>query len=179
MAAHARAFLEALDAGGPAADRAGNMHLYGWLVGSWELDVVGYPDNGPQRRRPGEWHFGWVLEGRAIQDVWIVPSRQARGPGDAVENGYYGTTLRVYDPRIDAWHIQWTDPVSQTYFTMIGRKQGEAIVQEGTGAGGNLIRWSFSEITAKSFRWRGELSADDGATWRLNVEFFARRVDPA
>src|ERR1700687_558097 len=93
MAAHARAFLEALDAGGPAADRAGNMHLYGWLVGSWELDVVGYPDHGPQRRRPGEWHFGWVLEGRAIQDVWIVPSRQARRPGEAVENGFYGTTL--------------------------------------------------------------------------------------
>jgi hypothetical protein len=55
----------------------------------------------------------------------------------------------------------------------------EALVQEGIGAGGNLIRWSFSEIKAKSFRWRGELSADDGATWRLNVEFFARRVDPA
>jgi len=26
---------------------------------------------------------------------------------------------------------------------------------------------------------RGEASADDGATWRLAVEFFARRVDPA
>ena len=50
---------------------------------------------------------------------------------------------------------------------------------EALDAAGNLIRWSFSEITAKSFRWRGELSADDGATWRLNVELFARRVDPA
>jgi hypothetical protein len=179
MGAHARAFLDALDAGGPAPDRTGNMDLYGWLVGSWELDVVGYPDDGPQRRRPGEWHFGWVLEGRAIQDVWIVPSRQARRPGDGVENTYYGTTLRVYDPSIDAWHVQWTDPVSQTYFTMIGRKHGEAIVQEGKGTGGNLIRWSFSDITPKSFRWRGEVSADDGATWRLNVEFLARRVDLA
>jgi len=177
MSAPARAFLDALDAGGPAADRAQNMDLYGWLVGSWELDVVGYPENGPQRRRPGEWHFGWVLEGRAIQDVWIVPSRRARGPGEIVENGFYGTTLRVYDPRIDAWHIQWTDPVSQTYFTMVGRKQGETIVQEGKGAGANPIRWSFSDIAPKSFRWRGEVSADGGATWRLNVEFFARRVE--
>jgi len=25
---------------------------------------------------------------------------------------------------------------------------------------------------------RGEVSADDGATWRLAVEFFARRVEP-
>lgn len=179
MSAHPGAFLDALDARGPATDRADNMDLYGWLVGSWELDVIGYPENAPQRCRPGEWHFGWVLEGRAIQDVWIVPSRQARRPGEAVDNGFYGTTLRVYDPRIDAWHIQWTDPVSQTYFSMIGRKQGEAIVQEGDGTGGNRIRWSFSEITPNSFRWRGEISADDGATWRRNVEFIARRIDPA
>jgi hypothetical protein len=178
MGVHARAFLDALDAGGPAPDRGRNMDLYGWLVGSWELDVTRYGEDGSQRRRPGEWHFDWVLEGRAIQDVWIVPSRHARRSGDGAEKTYYGTTLRVYDPRIDAWHIQWTDPVPQTYLTMIGRKQGDAIVQEGTGVGGNRIRWSFSEITPKSFRWRGEVSADDGATWRLAVEFFARRVEP-
>ena len=169
-------FLAALDAHGPAPDRSGNMDLYSWLVGSWDLDVTGYRDDGATRRRPGEWHFGWALEGRAIQDVWIVPPRGARD-GDAAANAnFYGTTLRVYDPRIDAWHIQWTDPVSQTYLTMIGRKQGDDIVQLGKGAGDTLIRWSFSEITPNSFRWRGEVSADDGATWRLNVEFFARRA---
>ena len=56
----------------------------------------------------------------------------------------YGTTLRVYDPRIDAWQIQWTDPVTQTYLTMVGRKQGSDIVQLGKNPDGNLIRWSFS-----------------------------------
>jgi hypothetical protein len=174
------AFLAALHADGPAADRAGSMDLYGWLVGSWELDVTGFLDSGSVRRRPGEWHFGWALEGRAIQDVWIVPLRGALRQGDAAANAnFYGTTLRVYDPRIDAWHIQWTDPVSQTYLTMIGRKAGDDIVQLGKGDGGTLVRWSFSDITPRSFRWRGEVSADDGATWRLAVDFTARRVDPA
>lgn len=28
-----------LDADGPAAGRGSKMDLYGWLVGSWELDV--------------------------------------------------------------------------------------------------------------------------------------------
>ena len=28
------AFLDCLGADGPSADRAGNMHLYGWLIGS-------------------------------------------------------------------------------------------------------------------------------------------------
>ncbi len=180
MTTAANAFLDALHACDASADRAGNMDLYGWLIGSWDLDVTGFLEDGRQRRRPGEWHFGWALEGRAIQDVWIVPPRGAGRKGDAAANvNFYGTTLRVYAPRIDAWHVQWTDPVTQTYFTMIGRKQGDDIVQIGKGAEGNLIRWSFSEITASSFRWRGEVSADDGTTWRLNVEFLARRVGTA
>ena len=180
MSAQASAFLEALGAGGPSADRGTNMELYGWLVGSWDLDVTGFLENGKQRRRPGEWHFGWALEGRAIQDVWIVPPRGAGRQGDAAANvNSYGTTLRVYDPRIDAWQIQWTDPVTQTYLSMIGRKEGDDIVQLGKNPEGNLIRWSFSQITRDSFRWRGEVSSDNGASWRLAVEFFARRKGAA
>jgi hypothetical protein len=169
-------FLAALDARGPAADRTGKMDLYGWLIGSWDLDVTGFLADGTQRRRPGEWHFGWALEGRAIQDVWIVPARGPKRAGDAAANvNSYGTTLRTYDPRIDAWHIQWTDPVTQTYFTMVGRKEREDIVQLGSAPDGTKIRWSFSEITTNSFRWRGEVSSDGGVTWRVNVEFLARR----
>ena len=179
MTQSAPAFLDALHANGSSADRGANMDLYGWLVGSWEIDVTEFGQDGSRQVRPGEWHFGWVLEGRAIQDVWIVPPRGARQPDAAANRKYYGTTLRVYDPRIDAWHIQWTDPVAQAYLTMIGRKQSEDIVQGGTDAAGNLRRWSFSEITKKSFRWRGEVSADGGATWHLHMEFFARRVDSA
>ena len=170
-------FLDCLHADGPAADRASNMDLYGWLVGSWELDVTRFLPDGTTRRRPGEWHFGWVLEGRAIQDVWVVPPRGAQRVGDAaVNNHVYGTTLRVYDARIDAWQIQWTDPVTQTYLSMIGRKDGDGIVQLGTSPDGNMIRWSFRDITPGSFLWRGEVSADKGATWRRVVEFVARRV---
>jgi hypothetical protein len=171
------AFLECLHAGGPSADRAGNMDLYGWLIGSWDLEVTRFLPDGTRRRRPGEWHFGWVLEGRAIQDVWVVPPRGPQHQGDAAANvNAYGTTLRVYDPRIDAWQVQWTDPVTQSYLSMIGRKEGSDIVQLGKSPDGNLIRWSFSEITQKSFRWRGEVSVNNGATWRLDVEFLARRV---
>ena len=40
----------------------------------------------------------------------------------------------------------------------------------------SAVCWSFSEITPQSFRWRGEVSVDDGASWRLDVEFLAHRV---
>jgi hypothetical protein len=33
-------FLDALAADGPAADRAGTMDLYGWLIGGWGIDVT-------------------------------------------------------------------------------------------------------------------------------------------
>jgi hypothetical protein len=170
-------FLDALGADGPAADRAGKMNLYGRFVGSWDLDVAQFREHGVRRQRKGEWHFGWALEGRAIQDVWIVPPRGELRRGDAAANfNSYGTTLRVYDVRIDAWQIQWTDPVTQSFLRMIGRPQGDDIVQLGTRPDGKLIRWSFAEITLNSFRWLGEISADEGATWHRNVEFSARRV---
>jgi len=171
------AFLDALGADGPAADRAGKMELYGRFVGSWDLDVTQFPQPGLRRRRRGEWHFGWALEGRAVQDVWIVPPRGELRHGDAAANvNSYGTTLRVYDPRIDAWQIQWTDPVTQNFLQMIGRAEGNDIVQLGTRPDGHLIRWSFRDITDDAFQWRGEVSADDGASWHRNVEFTATRM---
>jgi hypothetical protein len=173
-------FLEALGADGPAADRAGKMDLYGRFVGSWDLDVTQYSEKGVPRRRKGEWHFGWALEGRAIQDVWIVPPRGEPRHGDAAANvNSYGTTLRVFDPRIDAWHVQWSDPVAQTFLQMIGRAEGDDIVQLGTRADGHLIRWSFLEITPDFFLWRGEVSADGGSSWRVVTEFTARRTAQA
>jgi hypothetical protein len=77
----------------------------------------------------------------AIQDVWIVPPRGDVRRGNAAANGSsYGTTLRVYDPDIDAWRIQWTDPVTRNFLQMIGRAEGADIVQLGTRPDGKLAR---------------------------------------
>ena len=100
-----------------------------------------------------------------------------RGDATAQINSY-GTTLRVYDPDIDAWRIQWTDPVEKSFLQMIGRAEGDDIVQLGTRRDGQLMRWSFSEITSDSFVWRGEISANNGASWRVNTEFTAKRRVP-
>lgn len=171
------AALTALHSPTEAPDRVGKMNLYGWLIGSWEIDVTEFREDGTTRRRPGEWHFAWVLEGRAIQDVWIVPPRGQRFPGaPAVEAQYFGTTFRTYDPRIDAWQIQWIEPVSQSYLSMIGRAEGDDIVQLGHNAAGFPMRWSFRDITPHTFFWRGEISPDGGTHWRTHMEFTARRL---
>jgi hypothetical protein len=158
-------FIAALHTDRPAADRADKMGLYSWLLGRWDMDAVVHGDDGRKHTARGEIHAGWVLEGRAIQDVWILPGF------------FYGTTLRIYDPSIDAWHILWSDPLKQLYRRQIGRARGNDIVQDGQDDKGAAVRWSFSEITPNSFRWRGERSPDDGATWQLQAEFIVRRVD--
>jgi hypothetical protein len=59
---------------------------------------------------------------------------------------------------------------------LIARQQGNDIVQEGHFPDGTPIRWTFSEIAADSCLWRGERLEPDGKTWRLQVEFRARRI---
>jgi hypothetical protein len=156
-------FIDALLAPGPAADRAVAMDTYGWLVGDWTFDAQVMVDG---RRTPvagGRIHAAWVLEGRAIQDVWTLPGV------------FVGSTLRVYDPGSDAWHILWSDPLCQYYNRQLGRRAGDRIVQEGTDAAGSSTRWSFLDMAADRFRWLGERRADDGH-WETVAEFAARRM---
>jgi hypothetical protein len=171
-------FAAALHAVGPAPDRAAALDLYGRFIGDWETDIVTHSPDGARHEGQGEIHFGWVLEGRAVQDVWMIPRRRDRPgtPSMPISGNWYGTTLRVYDPALDAWRIYWIDPATNAYYHQIGRRQGADIVQEGKTESGALSRWSFTEITPRSFHWKGEASMDGGASWRLLVEVFARRV---
>jgi hypothetical protein len=158
------AFITALCADAPAADCAEKSKLYGWLIGSWRMDTTLFIADGTRQLGHGEIHFAWALEGRAIQDVWIL------------QGAFYGSTLRVYDPDLDAWHIIWSDPLRQYYTRQIGRARGGDIVQEGTDATGIPTRWMFTDITSNSFRWFGERSYDAGQTYSPQAEFFATRV---
>lgn len=169
-------FVDALRSDRPNPDRKDGLNLYAWLVGRWQLDVVLREADGSTERKRGFVSAGWVLEGRAIQDVFAVPGL------------FYGSTLRVYDPEIDSWHCHWSDPLRQVYFQMIGKSRAREIVNEGFepenlarvyGAQSGLdrpatLRWIFSDITDTAFRWRSERSTD-GTSWQLQREYFARR----
>jgi hypothetical protein len=63
---------DVLKAPGRSPEIPESADAYGWLIGSWELDALHYRGvDVTARRIKGEVHFGWVLEGRAVQDVWI------------------------------------------------------------------------------------------------------------
>ncbi len=170
-------FLALLRASDRSPEIPESEDAYGWLVGSWELEVLHYnAANLASQQVKGEAHFGWVLEGRAIQDVWIMPRPSGRKPEGNRTNNMYGTTLRVWDSVIRAWRIRWINPVSGHEERQTGRKVGNEVVQIGARSDGTPTRWRFTEITHNSFHWLGEALEPDGMTWKLEGEFRARRL---
>src|SRR5262245_22964758 len=163
-----------------STNRSRDVHLeddlYGFFIGGWELDLVAYPDDSSVTYSTGEAHCAWVLDGRAIQDVFINPERSDRTPDPPKFGNWYGTTFRYFDPAIRAWRVFWFTPDDGVRAELVGRRRGSEIVQEGHFSDGTLIRWTFSEITPESWRWRAERLEPDGKTWRLQVEFHARRA---
>jgi hypothetical protein len=172
----ASGFHAALAAPGRAADIDAADDLYGWLIGSWDMDVLHYRADVRERHLTGEIHFGWALEGRAVQDVWIMPRVADRSVQREPGLDMYGTTLRVWDPSIAAWRVTYINPVNGQRDELIGRRIGRDIVQIGTRANGTPIRWNFTAITTDSFRWTGAALAADGVTWKVGGDFIATRV---
>src|SRR5260370_41271819 len=66
---------DVLVASGRAAEIPEAADAYGWLIGSWDLDVRHYMGDVSARGIQGHAHFGWVLDGRAVQACWIRPER--------------------------------------------------------------------------------------------------------
>jgi len=160
-----------LSADAPLPELKEKLALFGQFVGDWDIVEARYPQpHGTPLTRHGEVHFGWILDGRAVQDVWMAYDDAA---GRAVP---IGTTVRFYDPKIDAWHSVWLNPVGSYVQEFVARKVGKEIVLEGkTVKGGFPERWFLSDITPDSFRWHAEETHDGGKTWTLTEEMQIRR----
>ncbi len=102
--------ISVLHAEKPAADRAEKLQLYGRFIGDWETKIIAHAPVGARHEGSGEIHFGWILEGRAIQDVWMIPrlAERPNAPPFPVAGNWFGTTIRVYDPvELYQHHVQF------------------------------------------------------------------------
>lgn len=170
-------FIAALLAEARHASIPADMDLYGSLLGSWELRGMNYRVEGKPEKVIGRVEVARVLDGRAIQDIWIFQLDNTQ-PFDA-RNRRVGTTLRIYDPVDKVWKATWLDPVTRGRTQLTARRQGGNIVHIGANVEGRPMRWTFTNITDTSFAWRGEHSENGGRTWKLNAEYFAHRVPAA
>lgn len=165
-------FSTALLSEGPHPSIPPEQRIFAPFIGSWELLVRWFDEDGKlAREEQGEWHFAWILEGRGVQDVWIVPRRTERaGRSDLYE---YGTSLRFFDEKIGAWQSTWIGPMHRVVRTFIARRIGAQIVLETTEGEVPRMRWSFSDIQTNSFSWRNELWTENG--WCVQQTFAAHR----
>jgi hypothetical protein len=127
-----------------------------------------FESDGSETVLDGELHWGWILDGKAVQDVWMFRDEESKRMVPA------GTTFRMYDPKIDAWHSVWITAQRHEVLSFIGRRVADEIALEGKFENA-LLKWIFSDITPNSFTWREEKSSDLGKTWTLTEKMKIRR----
>ena len=165
-----RDLITALPAPGPHLSLGAEARTFDRVVGAWDADYSFHAEDGGVSHSKGEVRFGWVLDGHAIQDIFIgYPKRPT-------DERNVGTTLRFFDAKTRVWRVVFVAPAFGVIITLEGGADGDdRIVLRDKDSDGSSLRWSFYDIRADSFTWRGEISHDGGKTWRLEEEHHMKR----
>ena len=171
-------FYSLLRADGPHPSLGRHADTFGRLIGDWMGDYREMPPGKAPFGGQLEFHIGWVLGGRAVQDVFIFsqPGAPATGKVDPVTAATFGSTIRFCDPKTGVWHLRWIDPTNNQIEQLDATRVGDDIIQTGTSLTGKITKWNFTDITPRSFTWRAHQLNDDGATWIMIEEYHLRRI---
>jgi hypothetical protein len=162
--------VTALQALGPHPSLGDQAKVFGRFVGTWDAEYAEFSKDGKETHSSGEVTVGWVMEGRAIQDLFIIY------PSAAHKERFVGTTLRYFDPKSGTWRVTFIDPENDSVTSFTGGAEGDdRIVLHGQETNGKEARWSFNDIRPDSFVFCDEESRDGGKTWRLREEDHMQR----
>lgn len=125
-------FFEALNSTKKSIAIPEEFNYFEKLIGSWKIDYV---DSCISHVIKGVWHFSWVLEGMAIQDVIILPDYE------------YGTSLRIYNPDTHAWDVAYG--YAGKIIRLEAKQQDDNIVL--TFIDDERRKWVFAEIENNHF----------------------------
>ena len=154
--------IRKLNSSGPSGQYKDKLMLFGQFVGDWNIEECrSLREDGTWEVTKGELHWGWILDGRAVQDIWMTTEPAT---------WEMGTTVRFYDPKIDAWQSTWISPGQGVVRKFIGRKVNGEILLETKEIPGTIMHWIFLDIERDAFRWRCEKSMDGGKTWAITEE---------
>lgn len=166
--------VRALQATAPHSSLADQTKAFERLIGTWDVQYTDFARDGTASHRSGELIFGWVMDGRAIQDVWIVDPSGARK-----EREIY-TELRYVDQKSQTWRATFIDPEGASVARFTGGVAGaDRIVLESRDFDGTETRWSFNDIRPDSLVYREETSRDGGSTWQITAEYRMKRLSRA
>ena len=113
------------------------------LIGDWDFVWTGSDG----RSAEGEWFFRRVLEGRAIEDIYICPSRATRD-SNPQPDGEYGAAFRMYNKENHCYDMTYINEFCTTRLEV--RKAGEKIQCSVISPDAEECnKWVFSEITPR------------------------------
>ena len=161
----------ALSAAGPHASVGDHAQVVSRIVGTWDVEYTDYKKDGTTVHRTGEFFVGWIMDGKVVQDLWVVnPS------GKRSERELY-TDLIWFDAKSQTWRAAFVDTDHSSVAKFTGGPVGnDRFVLETQDLGSNQTnRWSFNEIRPDSFIWRDESSTDGGKTWKMTSEYHMKR----
>jgi len=165
------AMSTALRATGPHPSLADHASVLSRLVGTWDVEYMDISQDGKAIHRSGELLVGWVMDGRAIEDLWIVyPS------GAGKEREVYAD-VRYFDPKCGTWPAIFIDPQIASVATFTGGAVGDdrIVLDSQDLVAGQTRRWSFNDIRYDSLVFRDDASTDGGKSWRLKSEYHMKR----
>jgi hypothetical protein len=157
------AMVTALSATGPDSSLGDQARVFDRLTGTWNCEYTFHSTNGTVTHDSGELRFGWIIDGLAIQDLWISYPKNG-------EERSIGTSIRFFDNKSKLWRVIFINPRYSGILSVQGGLEGNQIVLRGEDSKGAKLRWSFMNIQTDSFVWHGETSYDGGKTWRLEEE---------
>lgn len=138
---------------------------YAPLLGDWDFDFT----DPSGRLVKGEWLFRRALDGMAIEDLFICPSRATRD-ANPQPDGEYGAAIRMYHPESHCYDMTY---VCSKYTRRLEVRKENGMIAC-TVIDQPAEKWVFSELTENTFYWRNVTVLDDGS-WRVNCEVRAVR----
>lgn len=142
---------------------------FDFWVGRWEVSW----DEADGAKGRGTNTIEKTLDGAVIREEFRV----TQGSNE----GFKGTSISVYQPRLKRWKQAWADNQGG-YYDFTGRTEGDTRIFQTDAVelddGRRLVqRMVFRNITDDSLTWDWEASYDGGETWSLNWRIFYERAD--
>ena len=165
------AMITALQATGPHPSLGDHARVLGRLVGTWDVEYMDIDKDGKAIHRSGELLVGWIMDGRAIEDLWIVY------PSATGEDREVYADVRYFDAKSGTWPAIFVDPQIASVATFTGGAVGDnrLVLDSHDLVAGQTRRWSFNDIRPDSLVFRDEASSDHGTTWTLKSEYHMKR----
>src|SRR4029077_10945898 len=137
--------ITAIKAMGPHTSLGDRAKVFGRLVGTWDVEYTNFSKDGKVTHRSGQLMVGWVMDGRAIQDLWIVY------PSGTHKDLEVYTDLHYYDPKSGTRPATFIGPEHASVARFTGGAVGDdRIVLDTQDFDGADTRWSINDIRPNS-----------------------------